>query len=172
MRIFVDTEFYEAANAGVASIQLISIGLVRDDGETYYAENAGFDWSQVPGNHWLQGNVRPHLNPREHAKHVYRIQQDILAFVGSEPKFYGWYCDYDWVVLCSIFGRMVDLPSHFPMYCNDLRQLAGMIGFHGKSVPQDESEHNALNDAKWNADVFAAMTNDSAYFRSLEGLDL
>lgn len=40
----------------------------------------------------------------------------------NPPKFYGYYCDYDWVLLCSLFGRMIDLPKGFPMYCNDLKQ--------------------------------------------------
>lgn len=171
-RIFLDTEFYERGALGNIAVDLISIGLARDDGQTYYAESSAFNWRGVPNDHWLQENVRPHLLGSEHVKHPITIRNDIIAFAGSKPKFYGWYCDYDWVVFCSLFGSMVNLPQHFPMFCNDLRQLAGMIGFHGKEVPQEETEHNALNDAKWNADVFAAMTNNSAYYRSIEGLKL
>ena len=37
-------------------------------------------------------------------------------------EFYGYYCDYDWVVFCWLFGRMIDLPKDFPMYCIDLKQ--------------------------------------------------
>lgn len=40
----------------------------------------------------------------------------------SKPKFYGYYADYDWVLFCSLFGRMIDLPKGFPMYCHDLKQ--------------------------------------------------
>jgi hypothetical protein len=39
-----------------------------------------------------------------------------------QPEFIGYYCDYDWVLLCSLFGRMIDLPKGFPMYCIDLKQ--------------------------------------------------
>jgi hypothetical protein len=38
------------------------------------------------------------------------------------PEFYGYYCDYDWVVFCWIFGKMNNLPKGFPMYCRDLKQ--------------------------------------------------
>lgn len=36
--------------------------------------------------------------------------------------FYGYYADYDWVVFCWLFGRMIDLPKGFPKYCRDLKQ--------------------------------------------------
>ncbi len=39
------------------------------------------------------------------------------------PQFYAYYADYDWVVFCWIFGRMMDLPEGFPMYCRDLQQI-------------------------------------------------
>lgn len=38
------------------------------------------------------------------------------------PTFYGYYADYDWVLLCSLFGAMMKLPKGFPMYCVDLKQ--------------------------------------------------
>ena len=42
----------------------------------------------------------------------------------NKPVFYAYYADYDWVVFCWLFGRMIDLPKGFPMYCNDLQQIA------------------------------------------------
>jgi len=35
----------------------------------------------------------------------------------TNVQFYGYYCDYDWVVTCWQFGKMIDLPKGFPMYC-------------------------------------------------------
>ena len=40
----------------------------------------------------------------------------------GEIKFYGHYSDYDHVVLCQLFGKMIDLPKGFPMYTIDLKQ--------------------------------------------------
>jgi hypothetical protein len=48
---------------------------------------------------------------------------DIIRKQDNEPKFYAYYADYDWVVFCWIFGKMMDLPSGFPKYCNDLKQI-------------------------------------------------
>lgn len=42
---------------------------------------------------------------------------------GELPLFYGYFCDYDWVLFCSLFGRMIDLPKGFPIYCRDLKQM-------------------------------------------------
>ena len=40
----------------------------------------------------------------------------------QHPKFYGYYCDYDWVVFCWLFGKMIDLPKGFPMFAFDIQQ--------------------------------------------------
>jgi hypothetical protein len=43
---------------------------------------------------------------------------------GKEPhEFYAYYADYDWVVFCTLFGKMINLPTGFPMYCKDLKQM-------------------------------------------------
>lgn len=39
------------------------------------------------------------------------------------PAFYGYYSAYDHVVFCWLFGRMIDLPTGFPMYTRDLKQM-------------------------------------------------
>lgn len=93
---------------------------------------------------------------------------------GSVPEFYAYYADYDWVVFCWLFGRMIDLPKGFPMYCKDLKQSLddllvqlnkfknlgddtyGKIDWDLKKLkshpkyPKQENEHNALADAIWN----------------------
>lgn len=84
------------------------------------------------------------------------------------PEFYGYYSDYDWVLFCSLFGRMIDLPKGFPMYCIDLKQILderaewvtipGVETFKDRLAalknrphyPKQDNEHNALDDAKWN----------------------
>lgn len=40
-----------------------------------------------------------------------------------KPEFYAYYADYDWVAFCWLFGKMIDLPKGFPMYCIDLKQI-------------------------------------------------
>ena len=82
--------------------------------------------------------------------------------VWDKPKLYAYYADYDWVAFCWLFGKMMDLPNGFPMYCRDLKQildekeLARQDGPDMAKLrdlptyPKQENEHNALDDARWN----------------------
>jgi hypothetical protein len=94
----------------------------------------------------------------------------------DEPKFYGYFADYDWVAFCWLFGKMVDLPKGFPMYCIDLKQeldkkvldhkqewLANKVNVdfdmltHIQTLPnypKQTNEHNALADARWNKKLY------------------
>lgn len=181
MKYFIDTEFKESfTGRWLVSkvrhyIDLISIGIVSEDGRTYYAISNEFDvkdvWNTLSnGEYWLRDNVLKPIweelrEQQEKISRVYHedlvswscegvrnlihwhgksnksIAQDIKDFVGERDstsmtvyksgteyvykddiEFYGYYADYDWVVICSLFGRMIDLPKGFPMYCNDLQQ--------------------------------------------------
>src|SRR5688572_23767985 len=44
-------------------------------------------------------------------------------YVPEALEFWAYYCNYDWVVFCWIFGKMMDLPAGFPMFCHDLKVL-------------------------------------------------
>jgi hypothetical protein len=86
--------------------------------------------------------------------------EKIKKFIGDDPKpeFWGYYADYDWVAFCQIFGTMLDLPNHFPKYCRDLKQWCDMLN-NPQLPPQDPThEHNALDDAYWNKDVWQFLS--------------
>lgn len=92
----------------------------------------------------------------------------------EDIKFYGYYSDYDWVVFCWLFGKMIDLPKGFPMYCIDLKQTLDEkakaiyntpTSYCSYNSPQDKlvkhvrypkqtNEHNALADARWNFELY------------------
>lgn len=160
MNYYIDTEFYEDGK----QVHLISIGIVCEDGRELYHENSEFDWSIVPKDHWIQSNVLPYLsnytNPTAAgrfagvAKPRSSIAQEVYRFVNEGAVFYGYYADYDWVVLCQLFGRMVDLPESFPMFCMDLKQMMVERGLDNewkqKHCPDPQNEHHALADARWN----------------------
>ncbi len=84
-----------------------------------------------------------------------QIRDDIVALVKSgkgTPKFWAYYADYDWVVFCQLFGKMIDLPPGFPMYCRDLKQMLDSYDNLRKTdlpLQPEGTEHNALADAKW-----------------------
>lgn len=143
MIIYLDTEFWERP----CTIDLISIGLVREDGKEYYAESSDFDEDRCT-NDWLHKNVLNKLGHWENRKSRSRIASEILEFVGPNPVFTGYYSDYDWVVFCWLFGKMIDLPTGFPKFCIDLKQDLFRAG--NPKIPfKAEQEHNALDDARW-----------------------
>lgn len=255
MRYYLDCEFIEDFHKPRFGkrrhfIDLISIGIVAEDGREYYAISKDFDLKAVwnaydmrdfPNIHddkklfqkvyWLRENVlkpifeellysghkkanleipKIELNDNRFTfknfkklingfgKSNKQIATEIRNFVMMEkynsggqiilgnffpndtpnPEFYGYYADYDWVLFCSLFGRMIDLPAGFPMYCVDIKQLLDYkvktssfeqsnpitIGASlenrlnyiklSTEYPKQENEHNALDDAKWNKQLF------------------
>lgn len=106
-----------------------------------------------------------------------RAYQEILNITNNarpdNVQFYGYYSDYDWVVFCWLFGKMIDLPKGFPMYCIDLKQWKDEFitralkratnDFQRNIIPKmDEledypkqtNEHNSLSDARWNYKLY------------------
>jgi len=244
MKYFIDTEFIEGfytQDNGKQRhfIDLISIGIVAEDGRCFYAISNEFNSDDA--NEWVKENVLSKLpergttiNPNNRKPYeVWMSNEDIakciINFINpqiqglidtytrhdawaeiyypnefeyikkhktkipeyywksgsggyvknreliyNQPEFYAYYADYDWVVFCSLFGRMIDLPKGFPMYCIDLKQIfdekqtpyldspdpewADMKT--QKSYPKQKNEHNALDDAKWNYELYKfLMTN-------------
>lgn len=184
MKYFLDTEFHEYPIMGHPTIELISIGMVSEDGRELYLLSNQCDLDKAFTNDWLRENV---LMPiyRENRdlpfsfselRDVFQsnaacsnamIRDTIVEFVSNdedEPEFYGYYADYDWVVFCWLFGRMIDLPKNFPMYCRDLKQMlddyAALVWLTAKEAkqligyPSQENEHNALADARWNLKLY------------------
>jgi hypothetical protein len=173
MKYFLDTEFIEKPN----TIQLISIGIVAEDGREYYAISSEYNYNDADD--WVKENV---INPmyKEQLKVIENnwdsfnhfnlgdvsdfhqkwagktldtIKQEILNFIGKDsPEFWGYYADYDWVVFCWIFGKMIDLPRGWPMYCKDLKQFSDSI--NAPKFKEPNGEHNALCDAKWNKEMY------------------
>lgn len=150
MKYFIDTEFSER---GYARIDLISIAVVSETGASYYAIAAD-GWAEQNCNEWVRANVLPLVagvgrTPRA------RIAEGIRQFVDviPKPEFWGYFADYDWVLLCQLFGTMMDLPRGWPMYCRDLKQWSDALGAP-KHPKQTSGEHNALADARWNASLY------------------
>ena len=147
-RWFLDTEFNEDGR----TIELISIALVSSDCmRRYYAVSSEFNPDAC--NDFVKQHVLPNLGNTQ-PKTRKQIAADVLALLRddkSKPEIWGYFADYDWVVFCQLFGRMVDLPDGFPMYCLDLKQLMHMLGVKKDQLPQqvDADKHNALNDAEW-----------------------
>ena len=147
MKIFFDTEFIEDGK----TIDLISIGMVKENGESLYMVSSDCDYSKASD--WVKENVLPHVEGERWKYTREEIANNVIEFCGESPEFWAYYADYDWVVFCQLFGTMMDLPKGFPMYCRDLKQLCDSKG-NPKLPEQVSCEHNALDDAKWNMECY------------------
>ncbi len=192
-------------------IDLISIGIVDEHGRKFYRICKDYNYNDADA--WVKENVilpmyiqtvsgdaRNRYDVTNFHKYYgcskQKIVDDLLEFFGcwrdslfyrapDNIEVYGYYADYDWVLFCSLFGRMIDLPKGFPMYCKDLKQMLDekvstfsnsdfFTKFHIKKemslseklteikkhtqYPQQETEHNALDDAKWNYHLYKFLT--------------
>jgi hypothetical protein len=167
VKFFLDTEFIEDGK----TIDLISIGLVWQAGKDamhteYYAISTEFDASKASD--WVKENVLSKLPSQDNSKNLFKsravIAEDIKNIVKfncelapkfygtptTKAEFYGYYSSYDWVALCQLFGTMMDLPSGFPKYCRDIKQIADMMGVAKLPELDPSLEHSALEDARWN----------------------
>lgn len=271
MKYFIDTEFLEGTQKEsfpislfrketAKTIDLISIGIVAEDGREYYAISKDFNleeaWNrfdlklhsgdrrnQGDGTYkvyWLRDNVlkpiwidlflnyeaefsflkgkafddfEQELKNGEHDKlftfkslkalinrygktnkeiskeiidfTILKNQLDNEVIINSSdinyPEFYAYFADYDWVAFCWLFGKMMDLPKGFPMYCKDLKQILDekvksylsdeySKKFHvvptdnleerlyvikkEYGFPKQENEHSAIHDARWNKKLY------------------
>jgi hypothetical protein len=155
MRYFFDTEFIEDGK----TIDLISIGIVAEDGRELYLISNEYDESKASD--WVKENVLKHIDKSEGISRA-DIKAQIFAFVGDKPEFWAYFADYDWIVMCQLFGRMIDLPEGWPMFCMDLKQLHIMKARPRMPTPPTE-HHHALADAKWNEEFYKLLMKKRWY---------
>src|SRR4051812_13765669 len=131
MRYWFDTEFIEDGK----TIDLMSVGIVSEDGRLYYAECDECDLSRA--NDWVKQNVIVHLRGGDFLRTRADIAEQIREFMGEKPEIWAYYADYDWVALCQLYGTMMQLPKGWPMYCRDLKQWCDMLG--NPRLPEQKS---------------------------------
>lgn len=163
-----DTEFLEDGK----TIELISIGIVADDGREYYAVNSDMPVDRIWEHKWLKENVWPHLPIERNGVHptiyldkrsalvkpkwvIANEVRDFLLSGDTKPSLWADYAAYDHVVLCQLWGTMMQLPDGIPMWTHDIEQvIEPLLGF--EKPHQESSEHNALADARHNMVVLDA----------------
>lgn len=185
-------------------IDLISIGIYCEDGRQLHLLSNEYNYNDASD--WLKQNVltplytqlvhgdqRNQMGVSNFHKHKGVSNTAILTSLfdffycwrdqhfwrvndSAKPEIYGYYSDYDWVLFCSLFGQMIDLPKGFPMYCIDLKQKLDEFTMRGDlfdaesenlpfgeklklvkawdGYPKQENEHNAIADAKWNYELY------------------
>lgn len=172
-----DTEFLEDGK----TIDLISIGIVCEDGREYYAVNDDMDENRIGKDDWLMKNVVKHLPlhhysaPRDGLGWIWSLEhkstlvkpkwvianevRDFLLADGA-PELWAYYGAYDHVALAQLWGRMVSLPHGIPMFTHELMQLLEQVQASGVDVRVGKGlpgEHNALADARWDMDLYRIL---------------
>lgn len=132
MNIFFDTEFTGLRK----DTQLISIGLISEDGKEFYAEFASINTELI--NDWVMENVLMntakygqvnetdivinendyHFGTRE------EIQEELKEWLSQfdEVQLVSDVCHYDMVLFIDIFGSAFDLPENVSPVCYDINQ--------------------------------------------------
>jgi len=166
MKIFFDTEFTGLHK----DTTLISLGMVDENGRTFYAEFNDFDKSQC--DEWIQKNVLNNLindsNKIDYESDDWFIIGDkdfIKTMLSKWLKQYDFVelvsdvCHYDMVLFIDIFGGAFDLPKNINPSCHDINQDIALYYSISETEAFDKSreaiadviqgtKHNALYDAK------------------------
>ena len=155
-RYFYDCEFLEDG----VTVDLVSIGVVDEDGREFYAVSTEFDPDRaIP---WVRRHVLDKLpSPGDPAwRSRARIRDDLLAFLtepGGEMELWAWFAAYDHVVLCQLWGAMPALPRAIPRFTKELRQRWDDLG-RPPLPPTPADRHDALADARHNLARWRAMS--------------
>lgn len=160
MRYFYDSEFIEDG----LTIDLISIGVVAEDGREFYAVSTEFDANRA--GRWVRANVLPKLPaPSDGAwRSRLRLREDLLAFLVAgegDVELWAWIAAYDHVALCQLWGAMTALPRPLPRFTRELRQRWEDAGRPPLPPPSSDA-HDALADARLNRQRWAAIEAGAA----------
>lgn len=163
-KIFFDTEFTGLHK----NTTLISIGMISEHGDVFYAELTDYDEMQL--NDWLEENVIANLfisdDQSEQLKNHFKgdtlyIKEKLLSWLSQfgEVEMWSDCLAYDWVLFNSIFGDASNIPKNVYYIPFDICTL-----FLTKNIDPDISrekfafgevyeeminhKHNALWDAK------------------------
>ena len=147
MKYWIDTEFV----AHPFVLDLVSIGVVAEDGREFYAESSEVDWARASP--WTLAHVRPQLDGGAMSRE--EISYGLRGFTDHDehPVFWGYFPAFDWVAFVGLFGGLEEMPFHYPQLCLDIKQWAIEIG--DPELPaQASSPHHALNDARWTREAW------------------
>lgn len=152
-----DWEFFEDGE----TIKPISVGVVAEDGDEYYAVFHGAcELSRKTT--WLEENVgRFFRHSNREFKHHSIIAHEVTEFIRSkeDPQLWADHSAYDHVLLAQVVGGpMVNIPSGIPWFTHDIRTLERLVHKRGnpgrewltKNEPKQDpsSLHHALYDAR------------------------
>lgn len=172
-RIFLDCEF-SGLHSGTT---LISIGLISDTGNTFYAELTDYDSNQIDD--WLTKNVISKLTLGELEKNTVIVNGSDTVFRGDKAslrKHLGKWLNmhgpveiwsdclaYDWVLFNDVFEHAFKIPKNVYYIPFDLCTLFKIKGIDPDISREAYSEqHGAINSLKHTA-LYDAITIKKCY---------
>lgn len=171
MRIYFDTEFTGLHK----DTTLISIGIIAEDGTTFYAELSDYDKSQVDD--WISDNVMTHLKLRpmncvmvnmddmspysviSMYGPTHAVAHELTLWLNQFNETIEVWSDclaYDWVLFCNLFGGAMNIPDCVYYIPFDICTLFKMNGID-PDISREEfadmdtdyaEKHNSLWDAR------------------------
>lgn len=180
MKIFFDTEFTGLHK----DTTLISIGLISEDGRTFYAELSDYDRTKCDD--WIRNNVIKNLHYKKLKDYIpnyhYGSQVDISVSLQNwfnqfpTVELVSDVCHYDMVLLIDLFGNAFHLPKNVCAACYDINQdiaryynisLAEAFDKSREEILYEKykenavsgDKHNALYDAKVIREIYQIVNN-------------
>lgn len=150
MRVFFDTEFTGLHH----DTTLMSIGMVAEDGRTFYAELTDYDESQLDD--WLRKHVVANFTGEGRTNSL-NLGKRIEKFLEPYESVEMWSdcLAYDWVLFNKIWGHAFNIPKKVYYIPFDLSTLLKVRGFDPDTnreafagFEEDQTKHNALHDAQ------------------------
>ncbi len=183
IKIFLDTEFTGLTQ----DAELISLALVAESGEEFYAEFTDFKRENL--NTWVIENVISRLNltannlnrslEKMHVRgnkseiksaiqiwfHQFGEKKDEMGNTIPHLQIWGDVPHYDWVLFCELFGGALNIPPVIHYMPMDLATLLWAKGFKpdmprgeiSGNVAVDNLMHNALHDARAGMEILKKL---------------
>lgn len=170
VKLFFDTEFTGLHQ----ETSLISIGIVSENGNSFYAELNDFDEKQIDS--WLEKHVIKNLKFNSSERFCRKFNEDKdgysvelkCDFLELKIQLMDWFSQfdyvefwsdclsYDWMLFCQIFGGSLNLPSFIYYIPFDICTYFKVKGinpdinreFFANLEELALEKHNALFDAK------------------------
>lgn len=184
MKIFLDTEFTGLHQ----NTSLLSIGLVDEDGRTFYAELSDYDFTQM--NEWLLENVMSHMlfEPAKEGEEEYysasrfkdnpigqdlyksyslnmrgtlnKVKEELEKWLNQYDNVEIWSdcLAYDWVLFNHIFGHAFNIPNNVYYIPFDICTV-----FKLKDIDPDISREKFIGDRIDNIDLPDMMKHNSLW---------
>ena len=177
MKIFFDSEFTGLHK----DTTLISIGMVAENEDSFYAEFDDYNKEQL--NDWLEENVIANLSKNQEDLETFAntvqkggrfvVWHSLMAWLDKfdEIEFISDVCHYDFVLLIDLICRdAISMPKNISPICHDINyDIASWFNISDEeafnknredileyfNIMIDGSKHNAIYDAK----VIAAIYN-------------